>query len=230
MAGGHAVVVGYNPDFAPLAFARDGVASGLMIERLHLILGNAEVPFDLCPLRLPEMIASLCAGKVALLVGIAATAQRHPGLAFSRPIVISGGAWFTPNSGTWPGDADLSKPHLPPWRAVTPATGPLADLIRQRFAPVDLQTSEDYDSALQTVLNGRADAAALNWQVGRMLCEQQHPSLFHCPGRPFCTIPLTIAAPPGDPDRLLPRLNAHIPHEWGEIQLPGVPPVLNRDC
>ncbi len=208
------ITVGYNPDFAPFAFERGGVASGLVIERLSAILTGARIPFVLSPVSLPEMIATLCAGGVDLLAGIASIPQRHPSMALSRPIAMSGGAWFTPGSGSWPSDADLENSHRPPWRAVTPATGPLVDIIRERFPLVQLQTCGDYEAALQTVINGGADAAALNWQVGRMLCEQQHPSLFHSARAPFCAIPLAIATRSGDPDRILPQLNAHIPDEW----------------
>lgn len=128
---------------------------------------------------------------------------------------MTGAAWFAARGGPWPSDSDLLKPHEPPWRAVTPATGPLVALIRERFPLVELRTCEDYDSALRYVIDGDADAAALNWHVGRRLCQESHPGQFQDPKSPFHAIPLVVATKAGDPGNILARLNDHIPDEWG---------------
>ena len=161
------------------------------------------------------MLTDLAAGRIDALAGTAFIPQRRAALEFSRPVALTGGAWFAAEGGNWPDDQALLAERSPPWRVITPATGPLFELIGQHFPLLSVLSCEDYASALQGVLDGRADAAALNWQVGNRLCDKDYPALIRHADAAFVNVPLVIATPVGDPQHILPRLNTHIPHSWG---------------
>jgi hypothetical protein len=94
----------------------------------------------------------------------------------------------------------------------------LIDLIGTHFPQVTLETCENYDSALRSVIDGGANAAALNRHVGRTLCDKAFPGLFLQRKVACLAVPLAIATRAGDPLNLLQRLNAHIPDEWSSLR------------
>lgn len=208
------IIIGYNPEFAPFAFEDNGSARGLAIERVSTAFERAGIPFVFSPVKLPEMIATLEVGRVDALAGIASVLERRETLVFSKPVVMTGGAWFKLKGGARLDDSELQKPHVPQWRVVTPATGPLIDPIRKHFPHVKLETCEDYDTAFQYIIDGGADVAALNCHVGRMLCDKVFPDMFVQLNAACLVFPLAVATKTGDPFNLLHRLNVHIPDEW----------------
>lgn len=208
------IKVGFNAKFAPLAFDDNGIPRGVLIERFTRIFTNAGISFTLFPVRLPDMFDDLATGRVDALAGIAATMERRDKLAFSKPLVLTGGALFALKESTWPGDDALQNSKTPPWRVVTPAKGPLINPIRSQFPHIHLDTCTDYDDALQHVVSRWVDAAALNWHVGAMLCDNNYPGLFQKPTAPFFSVPLAIAVNSGDPMNILRILNSHIPDQW----------------
>ncbi len=203
------VKVGYNLDFAPFCFEEHGSARGLVIERVATIFESSEIPFEFLPVRLPDMITALDTGRVDVLAGIASTLDRRSKLSFSKPLVMTGGAWFALKGGSVDCEPDAGA-----WRVVTPAAGPLAAPIQKRYPLIKLETCGDYDAALQTVVNGKADAAALNFHVGKLLCDKNYPDMFQRPAAPFFPVPLAIALKPADPLNILQRLNVHILDAW----------------
>ena len=58
---------------------------------------------------------------------------------------------------------------------VTPRTGPLAAFIRKNAPAIKLEVTEDYESSLERLVNGTADAAALNVQAGAMIANKLYP-------------------------------------------------------
>lgn len=204
------VRIGYNPDFAPFAACRNGRAEGLVVARLAGALDAAGLMGDFRPVPLPTMVARLLAGDVDALAGVAVAPARDGVLAFSGPLVMTGGAWFALADAAWPDDDGLRAAEPGRWRVVTPAAGPLAAPVRSRFPGLRLLTCTDYPEALQAVLDGRAEAAALNLQVGRHMAARDHPGRFALPDTPFFPVPLALAVPAGDPAGLLPRLDPHL--------------------
>lgn len=86
--------------------------------------------------------------------------------------------------------------------------------IKNLYPQIRILTSEDYDSSLEDALNGKADAAALNWHVGKMLALEKYSGLFHIPSAPFNTMALHMAAKHPD-NSIIDKLNEHIPDDWG---------------
>ena len=58
------ITIGYNPEFGPFGFEDNGSAHGLVIERVSTAFKRAGIPFVFAPIKLPEMIATLDAGRV----------------------------------------------------------------------------------------------------------------------------------------------------------------------
>ena len=201
--------IGFNSDFAPFSSLKDGKPDGIVIERIKNIFDKAGIIYELVPAKLTGLISGLSQGEFDILAALAKTPMREKTIVFSKPIIVSGGAWFTAADKSPLLDGEL------PEVAVTPKVGPLVAQIKALFPEIDLMTSENYDTSLQEVLNGKADAAALNWHVGKMLIEEKYNSKFHIPLAPFNTMALHMAAKLSDKEYLINRLNEHIPDDWG---------------
>lgn len=208
------ISIGYDPSFEPLAFEHNGEAMGIVIERTSSILNQAGLAYRYSPVALHNMIPWLNSGQVQLITGVAANPQRQRQLQLSKALVITGGAWFSAMRARLPTEQKGPEKSPIPRSVITPESGPLVHYIEKQFPDIQLSTCADYPSALDYVLQGRADAAALNFQVGTRLCQNQYPDLFELPTRPFLTIPLTLASKRDDKSTLIKCLNSHIPDEW----------------
>lgn len=201
--------IGFNPNFAPFSYLENKQPAGIVIERIKKILVNANVPVEFIPSELTGLIEGLMDGKFEVLAALAKTDERTKVLAFSKPIIVSGGAWFTPS-----GKSPLVEDELPK-TVVTPRVGPLVAQISALYPEINIILTEDYDSALKDTISGEADAAALNWHVGKMLIAQKYVGQFHIPDAPFNTMPLYMASKLKNSDEFIGRLNPHIPEDWG---------------
>ena len=208
------VIVGYNPDFAPFTLQQDGQPTGLVVRRLQRAFHNAGLSPELTAVDMPNMQDALETGRIAAIAALGVTPERQHSLAFSQPLAISGGAWFIQRDGRWLPDRELASAPSGTCRVITPASGPLARLIAEQFPTLQLHTCADYSTALQSVANGEADAAALNWQVGVTLCETDYPDLVAASNSPFWRLPLALATTAGDPLGILALINPHIPGSW----------------
>ncbi|MCP5381624.1 MAG: transporter substrate-binding domain-containing protein [Kordiimonadaceae bacterium] len=203
--------IGFNPDFAPFSYLKDGVASGIVIDHIREIFNIAGLSPEFIASELSGLTEGLLSGRFDLLAALAKTNERSVKLSFSKPIIVSGAAWFIPKDRQ-----PLSGNNLP-GTIVTPKVGPLVSQITLLYPQIKIVTSKDYESSLQDVLYNAAiiDAAALNWHVGRMLIDEKYNGLFHMPTIPFYKIPLSIAARAEDQETIINPLNQNIPDEWG---------------
>jgi ABC-type amino acid transport substrate-binding protein len=217
--GSGTVRVGYNPEFAPFTHVEHGEASGLLADRIRQIFAAANLPLQFTPVPMPRLLEELASDGIDMVAALASVPGRRETLALSRPIAISGGAWFTPVDSRWPGNDELLGEAALGLRVITPGRGPLVDLIREQYPRLSVQTCGDYRDALRAVSAGEAHAAALNREVGACLCQRDYPGRFRQPVSSFCRLPLVMAAPPGDPLDLLARLNPHIRAGWGREEL-----------
>jgi len=203
------VRIGFNPDFAPFSHVVNGAPSGIVLERLIDVFQAAEIEYELVPTALTKLTFDLMAGHLAALAALAITPIRLETLSFTKPVIISGAAWFTLANNEPLVDGDIPK------SVITPKVGPLVGQIKNLFPEIHLKTSSDYGAALDAVVNEQVEAAALNWHVGRMLIDEKYKSIFHIPKAPFNTIPLAIATKAGDPHKIINRLNEYIADDWG---------------
>jgi hypothetical protein len=203
------VRIGFNPDFAPFSHVVNGAPSGIILERLMGVFQAAEIEYELEQTKLTKLVSDLMAGRLDALAALAITPSRLETLSFTKPVITSGAAWFTLANNELFVDGGIPK------SVITPRVGPLVRQTRSLFPEIDLKICSDYDAALDAVIDGHAEAAALNWHVGRMLTNEKYKSIFHSPKAPFNTIPLAIATKADDPLKIINRLNEYIADEWG---------------
>jgi ABC-type amino acid transport substrate-binding protein len=90
----------------------------------------------------------------------------------------------------------------------TPLKGPLAWHSQEKFPRVKMLTEvKNYTEALQAVLDGKADAAALNTQSGAVLAKQLSPGQFLLPQTGFLEVPIGIGVLKGKQEYFLTRFN-----------------------
>jgi ABC-type amino acid transport substrate-binding protein len=81
--------------------------------------------------------------------------------------------------------------------------GPLAAQIRRDYPQINLLTGESYDASLNAVLDGRADVAALNCQVGQQLVAREYSGKFALPEQFYTKLPFAFAVAKGRQGELL---------------------------
>jgi len=181
------VRIGYEADFAPLTFREDGDACGFVIEILTLIFARIGRTAEYIPVPLPDQEKALAAGTIDAIAFKAVIPERAAAYDFSAPITVSGAAWFARDGIITDGCPS------PGSRIATPGAGPLLAQLRSRYPDFDYPAVGTYAEALDAVIDGAADCAALNFHVGRYLAERDHPGIFSLPEAPFQTLDLAMA-------------------------------------
>jgi polar amino acid transport system substrate-binding protein len=190
-------------NFPPFVEVRDGKPVGLVVDLLEAAAARAnfEVRFVLVPF--DEVQGTLSDGRAQAIVPLAITAERRQTFDFSQPILMTGGAFFVraPNP-TPPSIAALAGKVV-----VTPRTGPLVPFLQKNGAAVKLELTKDYPESLARVVDGRADAAALNFQVGISMATALHPGKLTLPSIMFTEVPDAVATLKGQNARVLALVN-----------------------
>ena len=143
-------------------------------------------------------------GEVDGSAFLAINPERQETYDFSEPYLISGGALFvkSPNPPSFDLKAFEGK------TVTTPKKGPLAGYIEKRFPKVKVLTDvKDYTETLQAVVDGKADAAALNTQAGSVLARQLFPGKFSMPEKGFLEVPIGVGVLRGKQGYLLTKFN-----------------------
>jgi len=191
--------IGHDAPFEPFGMVEAGRSTGMLVEIAAEALKRAKLEFTLMPLKLDESETALVEGRIDALAFKGDTAERRAKLDFTKPLVVSGGALFT-RAGT-PTSASLKD--FAGKIVVTPRRGPLFAQIAKAAPEVKLIESTSYAESLQLVLEGKADAAALNWQAGIRMARADHPGKFTLPEAPYVRVPLAFAVAKGKNAELL---------------------------
>jgi ABC-type amino acid transport substrate-binding protein len=147
---------------------------------------------------------SLQDGRAAAIFPMAVTPERKETLDFSNALLMTGGALYV--RAPEPTPANLKA--LAGKTVVTPKTGPLAAFIRKTAPDVKLVVTEDYETSLARLVDGEADAAALNYQAGAMIANRIYAGKVTAPKAMFLELPLSAAVIKGGNAELLAKLNA----------------------
>jgi hypothetical protein len=78
---------------------------------------------------------------------------------------------------------------------VTPSAGPLTDIISRTAPAVKLSLTTDYEQSLARVIDGSADAAALNYHAGAVSAARLHPGQITKPSAMFQEMVNAVAVP-----------------------------------
>jgi ABC-type amino acid transport substrate-binding protein len=190
--------VGHDPDFPPFGWQSGQESRGWLIELVAAALTRARIKGVFVPTPLPRLEAALDSGAIDAIAFHGVVPERRIKLAFSSPLIASGGAWFLPETAAWLDD------EPPAGAAVaTPERGPLAGAIARRYPGVRVVNVQDYPAALNAALDGKADAAALNLHVGAYLVRRDYAGRFNLPKKPFLPLDLAFCCPAGERDDVL---------------------------
>ncbi len=193
------VRVAHAESFAPLAWRAGQRSRGLLIELAGAALRRAGRWPRYVPLAHAELLPALWAGRVDCVAALGVVPDRQERLRFSRPLLISGGAWFMTRASRW---GPLAGGVI-----ATPVSGPLAGIVRGRFPALRVLAVADYRAAFEAVLCGTAHAAALNFHAGRHQARKDFPGCFSIPEHPFAPVPMSIAFRPGACAALVDRVD-----------------------
>lgn len=183
--------IGYEGDFAPLTFVRDGMPAGLVVEILSLAFTRAGHDAEFLPVPLPDQDRALHSNEVDAIAFKAVIPDRAGVLDFSAALTTSGGAWFSKCGVTIEDRPDVGA------SVATPPAGPLLAQLRRDYPDLVFPHVATYADALSAVINGSADCAALNFHVGCYLANRDHAGQFALPQRPFSPLPLALAVTKG---------------------------------
>ena len=190
--------------FEPFAVAREGKSEGLAIDILTEALAKVNLRVVFVGEDQDNVQDLLLEGEVDGIAFLGINPKRKETYDFSDPYLITGGALFVKSPN--PSSSDLKD--FEGKTVATPKKGPLAGYIQKNFPKVKVLTSvKDYPETLKVVLDGKADAAALNTQAGAVLTKQQFPGKFSLPKKGFLEIPIGVGVLKGTHAYFLTKLN-----------------------
>lgn len=202
-AAAETIRIACQDDFPPFVELKDGKPAGLVVDLLEAAAARAnfEVRFVLVPFA--EVQGTLSDGRAQAIVPLAITAERQETFDFSQPILMTGGAFFVRAPDPTPPSIGALAGKV----VVTPRTGPLVPFLQKNGAAVKLELTKDYPDSLARVIDGRADAAALNFQVGTSMAATLYPSKFTLHSIMFTEVPDAVATRKGEGARVLALVN-----------------------
>lgn len=197
--------IGFEPNLPPLSQEIDGKPQGLAIDKIRAICDQAGLVFQFLPVAMAHHQTALANGEIDIIAFTGRTATGDRKLDYSDAYMETGAAWFSPKENPWQ-EADIeARPRI-----ATPSAGPLVGMVTRKFPAASVIKVENYPAALQSMLDDRADVAALNFHIGADIAERQHPGTFALPDVPFQVMDGVIAVTQGDPGNFLPALNQAI--------------------
>ena len=200
-----ALRIGYDPNFAPLTFTLDGRARGLIVDIIRGLLDGRDGAPEFAPVALSDHQAALESGRIEAIAFRGVTPRIAAKCTLSDDLMDTGAAWFAPSGRPFPG-ADGIKVG----RVATPVKGPLYEPLRQAHPGLTLVQVQTYQESLAAVIEGRAEAAALNFHIGRYLARHDFPDRFIVPEQPDDPMTVALAVPLGDPANILPDFNRRL--------------------
>ncbi len=211
----------FDPDFAPLSHLDEhGRPAGRALEIVRTAAAVSGVAIEFVAVSLGDEASQLETGSVDGLACAAVTPERAALYDFSAPYLHTAASLFRlaePERPGGPGTAGR------PATVATPAGGPLAAALRAERPGMGVVPVAGYAEALEAVIGGAADAAALNAEVGGHLTATRYPGRFLPPGPSIMDLSLAVAALRGS-DRgraLLGRLDLGLSHSRVAATPPG---------
>lgn len=195
--------VAHDQRFPPFAEVKDGKSEGLAVDILNAAAAKAGLTITYVPVPFEEIQRTLDDGRADAVFPLAINPERRQSFDFTQALVITGGALFV----RAPQHAPDGLKALAGKVVVTPKTGPLAGFIGKTAPEVKLVVNADYDQSFAQLLSGEADAAALNFQVGRRLAATLHAGKVTLPEKLFLELPLALAVRKGSHAELIQKLD-----------------------
>jgi len=203
-ANAETVRFAHQEHFPPFVDSQNGETVGLFVDVLNAAANRAGIEPRFLAVPFPEVQRTLIDGRADAIFPLAITPERRADFDFADVFLTTGGALYVRAPQATPdGLATLSGKIL-----VTPRTGPLAAIIQKLAPEVKLELTANYEESLARLMDGSADAAALNFQVGAALAKRLYPGQVTIPRTIFSEQPLAVAVSKGQRGELLTRLNS----------------------
>jgi ABC-type amino acid transport substrate-binding protein len=205
-AAAETVRIACQDNFPPFVEVKDGKPFGLVVDILNAAArqANFEVQFVLVPF--DHVQGTLDDGRAQAIVPLAITSERRQAFDFSAPILMTGGAFFVRAPSPTPPTITALAGSI----VVTPRTGPLVPFLQNERAALKLVLTKDYPESLARVIDGQADAAALNFQVGASMAASLYPGKVTRPSIMFTEVLDAVATRKGQNAHLLSLVNTGI--------------------
>jgi polar amino acid transport system substrate-binding protein len=211
------VRITHNQPFPPLSELKNGKSEGLLIDVLQAASARVGLELEFVAAPLDQMEQTLKDGRADAFL-TAMTPERLESYDFSAPVLATGGALFVRAPSPTPENLLAMSGKV----VVTPKAGPLADLISRTVPAVKLSLTTDYEQSLARVIDGSADAAALNYHAGAVIASRLYPDQITKPATMFQETMNGVAVPKGQQSEFLARLSRGLAairadNIWAEI-------------
>ena len=190
--------------FAPFADVQDGKSVGLMVDLIREAAAREGIDAQFVPVPFEQVQETLQDGRADAIFPLAITPARRQTFDFSDPFVTTGGAIYV----RAPNPSPESLAALSGKIVMTPRTGPLVAILQATAPDIRLVTTATYEETLARLVNGEADAAALNFHVGALLAAKLYPGKVTASRFVFAEAPNAVGVLKGRNAALLTRLDA----------------------
>lgn len=195
--------IAHAESFPPYAEARDGRSEGMAVDILRAAAAKAGLQIALVAVPFEELQRTVEDGRAEAIFPTGITPERRKSLDFSAPLLSTGGSLYV----RAPEEAPSELAALAGRTVVTPRTGPLAAYIEKNAPQVKVLRSASYEESLAMLVDGKADAAALNSHVGGRIADKLYPGRVNVASRMFLEVPLAVAVKKGTHARLIEDLD-----------------------
>jgi polar amino acid transport system substrate-binding protein len=193
----------FQEHFPPFVDVQGGKTTGLFVDVLRAAADRVGIEIQFVPVPFEQVQGTLTDDRADAIFPLSITPERRANFDFTDAFLMTGGALYVRAPQPTPENLTALSGNI----LVTPRTGPLAAFIRKNAPEVKLQLTADYEESLARLIDGKADAAALNFQVGAALAKRLYPGQITIPRAMLFQGELTVAVRKGQKSELLTRLN-----------------------
>jgi len=178
---------------------KEGELIGLEIDLIDALAGSMGLETQLVTMPFAALLPALEAGEVDLVIsGMTITPERNARVAFAGPYFASGKALLA-KAGTLervdvPDEVDLSDRTYVSLEASTSER-----FVKDWLPNAGLVTAPDYDTAIQSVIDGEVDALVADFPICIFTVMRRPEAGLEAFTMPFTVEPIGIAVRPGDP-------------------------------
>ena len=192
--------VGISGDLAPLNMkSKEGAIIGLEVDIVTALAHAMGLEVELVETPFPQLLDTLLAGDVDLVISaMTMTPQRNARVAFVGPYFISGTSVLTKSDeiafAQEPQELNVEGRRFAALEGSTSA-----QFVEEVLPDTELVATQDYDAAVQMVIDGSVDGLVADFQKC-MVSTWRHPEEdLQAIRTPFTVEPLGIALPPDQP-------------------------------